>query len=87
MATTLDIPEITIAPSDVPTGQKGRFFYAWKMRLEEGSILDSEDHGDEFDTVGEALTHAYSVFEDLANNRKLYPARDPQEFKVTITRD
>lgn len=86
MATALDIPEITILPSNVPTDDPNRCLYAWKMKLHEESVLDSEDHGDEFDSVTQALTHAYSVFEDLVNNRRLYPSNATQEFKVTVTK-
>ena len=84
MSTPLNTPEITIAPSEVPSGEPGKCLYAWKMKLHEESILDSEDHGDDFDSVREALAHAYSVFEDLVNRRQLYPSNAEQEFKVTI---
>ena len=84
MATPINVVEVTILPSDVPTGEPDKFLYAWKMKLHEESTLDSEDHGDDFDTVQEALAHAYTVFEDLVNRRKLYPASVEQEFKVTI---
>lgn len=85
MAIALDIPEITVLPSSVPTGDPTKYLYAWKMKLHEGSILDSEDHGDDFESVAEALAHAYGVFEDLVNNRQLYPSNTTQEFSVTIT--
>jgi hypothetical protein len=84
MVTPVNIPEITILPSKVPTGEPDKFLYAWKMKLHEESTLDSEDHGDDFDTVQEALSHAYTVFQDLVNRRQLYPANDEQEFKVTV---
>lgn len=84
MLTPISSPEITIQPSDVPSGEEGKCLYAWKMKLHEESTLDSEDHGDDFDTVGEALAHAYGVFLDLVDRRKSYPSRETQEFKVTI---
>ena len=84
MATPINVAEITILPSNVPTGEPDKFLYAWKMKLHEESTLDSEDHGDEFDTVQEALAHAYTVFEDLVNRRQLYPANAEQQFKVSI---
>jgi hypothetical protein len=84
MVTPVNIPEITILPSKVLTGEPDKFLYAWKMKLHEESTLDSEDHGDDFDSVQEALTHAYTVFQDLVNRRQLYPANEEQEFKVTI---
>ena len=84
MVTPVKIPEITILPSEVPTGVPGKHLYAWKMRLHEESTLDSEDHGDDFDSVAEALAHAYAVFQDLVTTRKLYPANAEQDFKVTI---
>ena len=84
MITPVDVAEITILPSTVPTGEPDKFLYAWKMKLHEESTLDSEDHGDDFDTVQEALSHAYTVFQDLVNRRQLYPANDEQEFKVTV---
>ena len=84
MSTPLSIPEITIAPSEVPSGEAGKCLYAWKMQLHEESTLDSEDHGDDFDSVPEALAHAYSVFEDLVSRRQLYPSNAEQEFKITI---
>lgn len=85
MLTTVNIPEISIYTSNVPTGKAGKKFYAWKMKLYEESILDSEDHGDDFDSVQEALAHAYTVFEDLVIRRELYPLKVAQEFKVTIS--
>jgi hypothetical protein len=84
MLTPVNIPEISIYTSTVPTGEAGKKLYAWKMKLHEESILDSEDHGDDFDSVQEALAHAYTVFEDLVNRRELYPSNVGQEFKVTI---
>ena len=84
MVTPVKIPEIIISPSEVPTGEPGKFLYAWKMKLHEESTLDSEDHGDDFDSVQEAMAHALSVFEDLVTTRQLYPANIEQEFKVTI---
>ena len=84
MSTPLNVPEITIEPSEVPSGKSGKCLYAWKMKLHEESTLDSEDHGDDFDSVPEALAHAYIVFEDLVNRRQLYPSNAEQEFKVTI---
>lgn len=84
MSISLNVPEITILPSEVPTGEPGKCLYAWRMKLHEESTLDSEDHGDDFESVVEALAHAYSVFEDLVNTRQLYPSNTEQEFKVTI---
>lgn len=84
MSVPLKIPEITIAPSAVPTGVPGKVMYAWKMALHENELLDSEDHGDDFDTVAEALAHAYGVFSDLVNTRKLYPVNETQEFRLTV---
>ena len=84
MATPIKVAELTILPSNLPTAEPGKFLYAWKMKLHEESTLDSEDHGDDFDTVQEALVHAYTVFEDLVNRRQFYPASAEQEFKVTI---
>lgn len=84
MITPVNVPEITILPSEVPSGELGEFLYAWKMKLHEESTLDSEDHGDDFDSIQEALAHAYTVFEDLVNTRQLYPSNTEQEFKVTI---
>lgn len=84
MPTPINIPEITVYASTVPTGEPEKSFYAWKMKLYEESTLDSEDHGDDFDSTLEALAHAFTVFEDLANRRQLYPANMEQEFKVTI---
>jgi hypothetical protein len=84
MATPVHIPEITILPSKVPSGEPDKLLYAWNMKLHEESILDSEDHGDDFDSVQEALAHAYTVFEDLVDRRRLYPANEEQEFKVII---
>ena len=85
MEPPLTIPEISIAPSAVPTGEPGKVLYAWKMSLHENEVLDSEDHGDDFDSVAEALGHAYVVFSDLVKHRKLYPDNATQEFKLTIT--
>lgn len=85
MSAPLKIPEIIITPSAVPTGELGKVLYAWKMVLHENELLDSEDHGDDFDTVAEALAHAYGVFSDLVNTRELYPANETQEFRVTVT--
>ena len=85
MTAPLKIPEITITPSAVPAGKRGKVLYAWKMTLHENELLDSEDHGDDFDTVAEALAHAYGVFSDLVNTRELYPANETQEFRVTVT--
>lgn len=84
MPTPISIPEITIVPSDVPSGEAGKCLYAWKMKLHEESTLDSEDHGDDFDSIQEALAHAYAVFEDLVSVRELYPNNEEQEFKVTV---
>ena len=84
MITPVNVPEFTILPSEVPSGEPGKCLYAWKMKLHEESTLDSEDHGDDFDSVQEALAHAYTVFEDLVNTRQLYPSNVEQEFKVTI---
>ena len=86
MLTPVNVPEISIYTSTVPTGEAGKTLYAWKMKLHEESILDSEDHGDDFDSVQEALAHAYTVFEDLVNRRELYPSNTEQEFKVTINK-
>jgi hypothetical protein len=84
MTTALNVPEITILPSSIPTGVPDKSLYAWKMKVYEDSIFDSEDHGDEFDSVEEALAHAYSVFHNLVNHRHLFPANIEQEFRVTI---
>ena len=86
MPKPLDIPEITIVPSEVPSGEPGKKLYAWKMKLDRESTLDSEDHGDDFGSVGEALTHAYTVFEDLVNTRQMYPDNQAQEFKLTVNK-
>jgi hypothetical protein len=84
MITALSVPEITILPSNVPTGVPDKSLYAWKMKVYEESIFDSEDHGDEFDSVAEALAHAYSVFHNLVDHRHLFPSNIEQEFRVTI---
>ena len=84
MITALNIPEIAIFPSDISTGVQDKSLYAWNMKVYEESIFDSEDHGDQFDTVEEALAHAYSVFENLVNHRHLFPSNMEQEFKITI---
>ena len=84
MLTPVNIPEITVLPSEVPTEESDKCIFAWKMKLHEESTLDSEDHGDDFDSVQEALAHAYTVFEDLVNTRQLYPSNVEQEFKITI---
>jgi len=86
MPTPLQVPEITISPSAVPTGEAGTCLYAWKMKLHEESTLDSEDHGDDFESVQEALAHAYGVFEDLVNTRQLYPSSNEQAFKLTVNK-
>jgi hypothetical protein len=88
MSTPLNVPEITIEPSNVPCDLPDKILYCWKMQLHEESILDSEDHGDEFYSVEEALAHAYTVFEDLVNRRQLYPCNEEQSFhyknRVTV---
>lgn len=86
MNTPVRVPEITVAPSAVPSGEPGKCLYAWKMKLHEESVLDSEDHGDDFDTPIEALTQAFAVFEDLVYRRKLYPDNAEQEFRVRINK-
>ena len=86
MPTPISTPEITIVPSDVPTGVPDKCLYAWKLKLHEESPLDSEDHGDDFDSIQEALAHAYSVFEDLVSRRELYPDNEEQAFQVTVKR-
>ncbi len=84
MTTALAVPEISIFPSDIPSGKEGRSLYSWRMKLHEQETLCSEDHGDEFDSVLEALDHAFSVFEDLVNRRQIYPANDEQEFRLKV---
>ena len=84
MSTALTVPEISIFPSDIPSGKDGQVLYAWKMKLHEQETLCSEDHGDEFDSVLEALDHAFSVFEDLVTRRRVYPANDEQEFRLKV---
>lgn len=84
MSKPVEIPEITILPSTVATDQPGTRLYRWEMKLLADSRLDSEDHGDDFYSVQEALAQAYSVFEDLVTTRHIYPARTQQEFKLTI---
>ena len=84
MSTPRKIPEIMILPSAVATGETGNALYAWRMRLDDESTLDSEDHGDDFGSVTEALAHAYDVFRDLVDIRKLYPNNTTQEFKLII---
>lgn len=84
MITAVSIPEINILPSSIPTGVPDKSLYAWKMKVYEESVFDSEDHGDEFDSVEEALAHAYRVFQNLVDHRHLFPANTEQEFKVTI---
>ena len=84
MTTPLAIPEITVFPSDIPSGKEGKVLYSWKMKLHEEEELCSEDHGDEFDSVVEALDHAFNVFEDLVGKRHMYPPSAEQEFKVTV---
>jgi hypothetical protein len=86
MSTAVAIPEITIFPSDIPSGKEGKVLYSWKMKLHEEETLCSEDHGDEFDSVIEALDHAFSVFEDLVSRRHIYPSSDEQEFKLLVRR-
>ena len=86
MNTALAIPEITIFPSDIPSGEEGKVLYSWKMKLHEAEELCSEDHGDEFDSVIEALDHAFSVFEDLVDRRHIYPPSNEQEFKLKVKR-
>ncbi len=86
MSTPISTPEITIVPSDVPTGEPGKCLYAWKLKLHEESTLESEDHGDDFDSIQEALAHAYTVFEDLVSTRGLYPDNEEQAFQVTVKR-
>jgi len=84
MSTPLKVPEITVVPSDIPSGEPGSLLYAWRMQLHEDAVLNSEDHGDEFDSIEEALVHAYGVFTDLVERRHSYPGADEQEFKLTI---
>ena len=86
MSTPVAIPEITVFPSDIPRGEEGTVWYAWTMKLHEEDTLRSEDHGDDFDTVREALDHAFSVFEDLVERRHVYPWHDQQEFRVAVKR-
>lgn len=86
MSTPLAVPEITVFPSDIPTGEEGKVWYAWTMKLYEEDLLRSEDHGDDFETVREALDHAFSVFEDLVDRRQVYPSRDAQEFSLMVKR-
>jgi hypothetical protein len=86
MATVLAIPEITVFPSDIPSGEADKSLYSWKMKLHEEETLCSEDHGDEFDSIIEALDHAFSIFEDLVGRRHVYPASNAQEFKLTVMR-
>ncbi len=75
MITPVNVPEFTILPSEVPGGEPGKCLYAWKMKLHEESTLDSEDHGDDFDSVQEALAHAY---------RYLLPERQVLEGQLTL---
>ncbi len=84
MLTPKNVPEITIMPSAVTGGEEGKPLYCWTMQIHKESVLDSEDHGDDFASIPEALAHAYTVFEDLVHTRKLYPANDEQAFAVTI---
>jgi hypothetical protein len=86
MSTALAVPEIAIFPSDIPSGKEGKVLYSWRMKLHEEETLCSEDHGDEFDTVLEALDHAFSVFEDLVGRRHVYPSHQEQEFRLRITK-
>lgn len=86
MSKQLAIPEITVFPSAIPTGEEDKVWYAWAMRLHEDETLQSEDHGDEFYSVGEALVHALSVFQDLVDRRRAYPAHREQEFRLTVKR-
>ncbi len=86
MATVLAIPEITVFPSDIPSGEADKSLYSWKMKLHEEETLCSEDHGDEFDSIIEALDHAFRIFEDLVGRRHVYPASNEQEFKLTVMR-
>ena len=83
MTTNLSVPEILILPSNIP-GPDNRTIYAWHMKLHEGETLDSEDHGDDFYSVQEALSHAYGVFEDLVKTRHLYPEHAEQVFQLTV---
>jgi hypothetical protein len=84
MITALNIPEITISPIDLCSDRPE---YTWKMKAYEESLMDSYDHGDVFTSVEEALADAYAVYFDLSNGRHLVPARQEQEFKVTIRQD
>ena len=84
MSTPLNVPEITIEPSQLPSGVPGKKLYRWKMQLHEESVFDSEDHGDDFYSVSEALAHVYTVFEDLVNTRQFYPCNEEQRLAVTI---
>ena len=84
MSTPLNVHTIAIAPSDLPCDLPGKKLYCWKMQLHEESVLESEDHGDDFYSVQEALAHAYTVFEDLVNTRQLYPASEEQSFSIRI---
>ena len=84
MLTSKNVPEITIMPSAVSGGEQRKPLYCWMMQVHEESVLESEDHGDDFESVPAALAHAYTVFEDLVHTRKLYPANDVQAFAVTI---
>lgn len=86
MSTPLTIPEITVFPSDIPTGEEGKVWYAWAMKLYEEETLRSEDHGDEFYTVGEAMDHALGVFQDLVDRRHVFPSHREQEFRLTVKR-
>ena len=86
MSTVLAIPEITVFPSDIPSGEADKVLYSWKMKLHEEETLCSEDHGDEFDSIIEALDHAFSIFEDLVGRRHVYPSSNEQEFKLTVMR-
>lgn len=84
MSTPLAIPEIKVFPSDLPTGEEGKVWYAWTMKLHAEETLQSEDHGDDFYSVPEALEHALSVFRDLVDRRNVYPSQGEQEFKLTL---
>ena len=86
MSTPLSIPEIAVFPSDIPTGEEGKVWYSWAMKLHEEETLQSEDHGDEFYTVAEALNHALSVFQDLVERRHVFPSNREQEFKLKVKR-
>ena len=86
MYTPLAVPEITVFPSAIPTGEEGVVWYAWSMKLHEEETLQSEDHGDDFYSIAEALEHALSVFQDLVDRRNAYPSNREQEFRLTVKR-